>query len=333
MRISIQRAEFVGHLSLGAFTSMLKLIPGPIRGFLSLLGYTLNTFFWCTFLFSVALLKAVIPHRGWRRHCSRILNWIASRWIAVNNLNLKLMNTIRWDIRGLEALRAGNWYLVVSNHQSWVDILILQRIFHRRIPFLKFFIKQELIWMPVLGLAWWALDFPFVKRYSRSVLERKPHLKGKDLEITRKACRKFREIPVSIMNFAEGTRFTPAKHRRQRSPYAHLLRPRSGGIAFVLSAMGEQMTSILDVTIVYPQGAVSFWDMLCGRLQSVVVRVREIPVTDKFRGDYFNDDDYRQWFQEWLNHLWLEKDARIATILSNARSKESRQPESFRQAA
>jgi 1-acyl-sn-glycerol-3-phosphate acyltransferase len=312
---------------------MLTLIPGPLRGLIALTGYTVNTFFWCFFLFIVALLKAIVPHRGWRRHCNRILNWIAARWIAVNNLNLQVMNSIRWDIRGLEALRAGNWYLVLSNHQSWVDILVLQRIFHHRIPFLKFFIKQELIWMPVLGLAWWALDFPFVKRYSRAVLQRKPHLKGKDLEITRRACRKFREIPVSIMNFTEGTRFTTAKHRRQQSPYTHLLRPRSGGIAFVLGAMGDQMTSILDVTIVYPQGAVSFWDMLCGRLKDVVIRVREIPVTNKLQGDYFNDDTYRSWFQEWLNRLWLEKDARIATILSKARTKEQQTPTSYQQAA
>lgn len=312
---------------------MLNMIPGPIRGLASLAVYTLNTLFWCLFLFLAALLKFIVPLAGWRRQCNRVLNLIATRWIAVNNLNLQVMSNIRWDIRGVEALRAGNWYLVLSNHQSWVDILVLQRIFHRRIPFLKFFIKQELIWMPVLGLAWWALDFPFVKRYSRSVLARKPHLKGKDLEITRKACRKFRDIPVSIMNFAEGTRFSRAKHRRQKSPYTHLLRPRSGGIAFVLGAMGEQMTSILDVTIVYPQGAMSFWDMLCGRLKEVVVRVREIPVTEKFQGDYFNDERYRAWFQDWLNQLWVEKDARIAAIKAKKKAGETPQSDMLRKAA
>jgi 1-acyl-sn-glycerol-3-phosphate acyltransferase len=311
---------------------MLDMIPGPLRGLIALAGYTLNTLFWCMLLFAVALLKALVPIKGWRQQCSRLLNMIAARWIAVNNLNLKIMNAVQWDVRGTEALRAGNWYLVLSNHQSWVDILVLQRIFHRRIPFLKFFIKQELIWMPFLGLAWWALDFPFVKRYSRAVLKRKPHLKGKDLEITRKACRKFKEIPVSIMNFAEGTRFTRSKHRKQKSPYTHLLRPRSGGIAFVLGAMGEQMTSILDVTIVYPQGAVSFWDMLCGRLKKVIVRVREIPVTEKLRGDYFNDDAYRAWFQDWLNRLWLEKDARMAAITAKADPANGRKAD-FSQAA
>ena len=165
------------------------------------------------------------------------------------------------------------------------------------------------------------------------MLKRKPHLRGKDLEITRKACRKFREIPVSIMNFTEGTRFTHDKHRRQKSPYGHLLRPRSGGIAFVLNAMGEQMTSILDVTIVYPQGTPSFWDMLCGRLKEVIVRVREIPVTDQLQGDYFNDEAYRAWFQNWLNRLWLEKDARIAAILAKARTHNRQTADAFQEAA
>ncbi len=67
-------------------------------------------------------------------------------------------------MQGVDSLHQRGWYLVSSNHQSWVDILVLQRIFHGRIPFLKFFLKQELIWVPVIGLAWWALDFPFMKR-------------------------------------------------------------------------------------------------------------------------------------------------------------------------
>lgn len=188
--------------------------------------------------------------------------------------------------------------------------------------------------MPVLGLAWWALDFPFVKRYSRETLASNPHLKGKDLEITRKACRKFCDIPVSIMNFAEGTRFTRTKHQRQKSPYTHLLRPRSGGIAFVLNAMGDQMASILDVTIVYPRGgAPSFWEMLCGRLQEVIVRVREIPVTEELRGDYFNDPAYRSRFQAWLNQLWLEKDARIGAIQAKAQANNRRSTDAFQRAA
>ncbi len=292
-----------------------NIILANLRGMFALSVYTLNTLFWCVFLFAVAILKLIVPVEGFRCRCSAVLSFFAVRWIAVNNFNMHLISRTRIRARGIEALRAGNWYLVVSNHQSWVDILVLQNIFHRRIPFLKFFIKKELVWMPVLGLAWWALDFPFVKRYSRQTLARKPHLRGRDIEITRKACTKFCQLPVSIMNFVEGTRFTPAKSRRQQSPYRHLLRPKCGGIALVLNTMGAQMTSILDVTIVYPQGAPRFWDLLCGRLEEVRVHVREIPIHRVPQGDYFNDDDFQRVFQEWVNDLWLEKDTRIQITL------------------
>jgi len=286
-----------------------------LRGLSALTVYTLNTIFWCSLLFPVALLKALVPHAAWRRRCGVVLHFIAVRWIAVNNWNMRLISRLRCKAKGREALRAGNWYLVLANHQSWVDILVLQNIFYRRIPLLKFFIKKELIWMPLLGLAWWALDFPFVKRYSRETLARKPHLRGRDLAITRKACAKFRQIPVSIMNFAEGTRCTPAKQRRQDSPYRHLLRPKSGGTALVLNAMGDQLTSVLDVTIAYPQGAPRFWDMLCGRVNEVRVHVQELPIRKIPHGDYFENVDDRLRFQEWLNNLWEEKDRRLEALL------------------
>ena len=297
-----------------------RLVPAPLKGVLSFLGFIVNTIFWVIPLFITAFFKLVIPLPAWRKLCDVALNWLAGNWIAVNNLNLRLVGGTRWDVRGLEGLRTDAWYLVVANHQSWVDILVLQKIFRRRIPFLKFFLKKELIWVPVLGLAWWALDFPFMKRYSYSFLKKHPHLKGKDIEITRKACKKFESIPVSIMNFMEGTRFTAGKHRKQKSPYKHLLRPKSGGIAFVLSAMGTQLDSILDVTIVYPQGVGSFWDLICGRIGEIRVQVRLVPITEELRGDYFNDPVFKRRFQAWLNDRWACKDEQIDLLLRQSLS-------------
>ncbi len=222
---------------------------------------------------------------------------------------------IRWDVDGLENLKRNEWYMVLSNHQSWVDILVLQRVLYRKIPFLKFFLKKELIWVPLLGLAWWALDFPFMKRYSQAFLKKHPNLKGKDLETTRKACEKFKSIPVSVMNFAEGTRFLSTKHKLQRSPYKNLLRPKAGGMAFVFQAMGEQLHSIVDVTIAYPEGAKSFWQFLCGRVSEIKVSVKSYPLSRELLGDYFNDSEYRERFHEWLNTLWEEKDRQIEQML------------------
>ncbi len=293
---------------------MLRFLPGPVRGVLSLLLYTFNTVFWTSFLFSIVLMRAIIPIKAWQRMCSRMANAVAENWISFNNLNQKITGSISLDVQGTESLKRSEWYLVLANHQSWVDILILQRIFNRKIPFLKFFIKKELFWFPILGQAWWALDFPFIKRYSHSFLAKHPHLKGTDMEITRKACRKFKTIPISIMNFVEGTRFSRSKRDRQQSPHTHLLKPKAGGASFVLSAMEGRIHQILDVTIDYSEGPRTFWAFVCGRIQRATVRVRSLPVTEDLVGDYAEDRAFRVHFQHWLNELWHEKDCLIQEL-------------------
>ena len=297
---------------------MLNFLPGPVKGALSFLFYLINTMVMCTFIFMVALVKFAVPHPSCRVACDRLLIVISTAWISINLFNSRLFNRIVWDIRGVDALEMEGWYLVLSNHQSWMDILVLQTVFHGRIPFLKFFLKKELIWVPFLGLAWWALDFPFMRRYSRTFLEKHPHLKGKDLESTRKACEKFKALPISIMNFVEGTRFTRAKHGAQKSPHRYLLKPRAGGVAFVLGAMGENIHRIVDVTIVYPQGADSFWGFISGRVKHIIVDVNSMPVSEQMVGDFFNDALFRERFCQWLNGLWQQKDDTIHRLLGHA---------------
>lgn len=294
---------------------MLKTVGYNLRGTVSVLVYFFNTVFWFIPIFILSLLK-LPPIAWWRRIVSYPLDACATAWIGVNNLNQRLLSNTRWTVNGISALKPDDWYLVVANHQSWVDILVLQRIFNRKIPFLKFFLKQQLIWVPVLGLAWWALDFPFMRRYSKSFLAKNPHLKGKDMETTRKACEKFKSKPVSIMNFVEGTRFTGAKHERQQSPFTHLLKPKAGGIAFVLSAMGEQLHKLIDVTIDYPDGVPSFWDFVCGKVREIRVSVAVMPIKEIIEGGFFNDTYFsdpaqKARFQQWLNERWKAKDAQL----------------------
>lgn len=294
---------------------MLKYLPGPFRGCLSLLLYILNTILLTTPLLIIAVFKFVIPVGIWRKRCDAVINWMAGSWIAINNWNIRFTNPARWDVHGIDGLDKNGWYMVVANHQSWLDILVLQKIFHGKIPFLKFFLKKELIWVPFLGLTWWALDFPFMKRYTKSFLKKHPHLKGKDVEITQKACAKFKNMPVSVMNFLEGTRFTPEKSSRQQSPFAHLLKPKAGGIAFVLAAMGEQMHQMLNVTIAYPGGIRNIWQFLCGNVKEIRVRVESLPIDPELIGDYFTDKKFRVTFQNHLNVMWAEKDALLATLM------------------
>jgi 1-acyl-sn-glycerol-3-phosphate acyltransferase len=220
-------------------------------------------------------------------------------------------------VRGLDGLDPQAWYLVIANHQSWVDILALQSVLNRRIPFLKFFLKQQLRWVPVLGLAWWALDMPFMKRYSRAELERQPTLRGTDLATTRRACERFRDIPTSVINFVEGTRFTLAKQAASASPYRHLLAPRAGGVAFVLAAMRTTLKELLDVTIAYPAGVGGLWALCSGRVVHIVIEVERRPLeTWLSEGDYSADPAFKARFQAWLAALWSAKDARLARLLA-----------------
>lgn len=287
-----------------------------VRGAMVLAVLALNTVFWAVPIYLTALLKLFVPVRSFRRACDGVLNGCANAWVGVNNLSQRIFCNIRWRVQGLETLQRKDWYLVVANHQSWVDIPVLQKVFYRKIPFLKFFLKKELFWVPVLGQAWWALDFPFMKRYSRGFLEKHPHLKGRDLEITRRACEKFKTLPVSVLNFLEGTRFTTAKHEKQNSSFKHLLKPRAGGIAFALSSMGEHLNRFIDVTIAYPGGAGTIWDFVCGNIRDIRVQIRSLPITPEMLGDYFNDENFRLAFQNWVNALWEQKDRCMEELVS-----------------
>jgi 1-acyl-sn-glycerol-3-phosphate acyltransferase len=294
---------------------MLNFLPAPLLGFLSVTLIMANTLFWVTFLFPTAIIKLILPLPAIRRVASAVAIWIAENWVGTNRKIFDLVQRTDWRVQGAETLRYGGWYLVLANHQSWVDIFVLQYIFHRQIPFLKFFIKQELFWFPVMGLAWWALDFPFMKRYSKAYLKRHPEMRGKDLETTRQACEKFKDNPTSVINFVEGTRLTPAKSRQQNSPYAHLLKPKAGGVALVLGAMGHMLNSIVDVTIYYPAGSPTFWDFLSGRVPAIEVLVQERPNPPQFIGrDYTQDDAFREEIQAWVRDLWQEKDALLASL-------------------
>ncbi|UTL90769.1 acyltransferase [Pseudomonas fluorescens] len=286
-----------------------------LTGILTTILLLLNTLVLICPLLVFALLKLVLPGRG-RDYASWAVMWVAETWSEIDKAIFALCIPTQWDIRGVENLRTDTSYLAVSNHQTWVDIPALIESLNRRTPFFKFFLKKELIWVPLLGLAWWGLDYPFMKRYSKAFLEKHPELKGKDLEITKAACELFKRQPVTVVNYLEGTRFTEAKHREQQSPYRYLLKPKAGGVAFVLAALGEQLDALLDVTIVYPGNqAPGFWALLNGSINRVIIdiQVRELDPA-LWDGDYENDPAFRQTVQAWVNQLWLEKDQRIEQL-------------------
>jgi len=295
---------------------MLNFLPSKVVGAIAGFLLVLNVIFWIVILFVFSIPKILIPWPPLLKIINKILQWIGENWIACNSGWMWLTQKTRWDVQGAQNLNHDGWYMVVSNHQSWVDILVMQHLLNRKIPILKFFIKRELIKVPLMGFAWWALDYPFLYRHSSEYLKQHPEQAGKDFEATRKACEKFATIPTSVMNFLEGTRFTPAKHDKQKSEYKYLLRPKSGGLALALNVLGEKFSSMLDITIVYPDGIPGLGDFLCGKVKRITVRMRtiEIPKT-LLKGDYENDQAFRDSMHHWVQELWREKDKQIQALM------------------
>lgn len=297
---------------------MLNFLPKIVLGILNAILLTLNVVVCCGPLFAVSIFKLILPFKTTRKIIDPIIIVIAEFWISCNKGWMNLTQKTRWQVQGADNLDYKGWYLVNANHQSWVDILVLQYVLNRKIPLLKFFLKQELIWVPIMGLAWWAMDFPFMKRYTCEYLEKHPEKKGQDLKTTQQACEKFEVIPTSVMNFLEGTRFTQSKHDKQKSPFRHLLKPKAGGIAFVLEAMNGRFTHILNATIVYPKGIPSFWQFMCGKVTDITVHIENTPIpADLIKGDYNNDAEYRERFQKWVHQLWEDKDRKIDGLLQH----------------
>ncbi|GJK05109.1 acyltransferase [Klebsiella pneumoniae] len=262
------------------------------------------------------LIKLLVPIPAVWRSISVFCNFMMYCSCEGLALLLHLNPWLKWDVEGLEGLNKKNWYLLISNHHSWADIVVLCVLFRKHIPMNKYFLKQQLAWVPFIGLACWALDMPFMRRYSRSYLIRHPERRGKDVETTRRSCEKFRAHPTTIVNFVEGSRFTEAKKHETRSPYDNLLPPKAAGIAMALNVLGSQFDKLLNVTLCYPENNTKpFYDMLSGRLTRIVVRINLVPIGEELHGDYVNDKNFKRGFQRWLNGLWEEKDRQLTDIM------------------
>lgn len=276
------------------------------------LTLTLNTLFWGLLIYLLLPFKYLTPKGSTRRKIDGAMVWAAESWVQFNSAVLDTIHQIDWQVSDSTHLDPDKSYLVVANHLSSVDIVVLQKVFNRRIPFLRFFIKRQLFYVPVIGGVWWALNFPFMNRYSREYLKNHPEKRSTDFESVRRSCEKLRGQPVTILNFIEGTRFTEEKRVAQKSKFKNLLTPKAGGIGTILGLMGDQFDAIVDVTIFYPKGAPSLWDLLCGRCKQVRVSVRQLPVPQEIvNGNYQTDAEIKTLTQNWVGALWEHKDEQL----------------------
>ncbi|HET7435132.1 MAG TPA: acyltransferase [Thermoanaerobaculia bacterium] len=294
-------------------------MPGPLRAAIVALLLIANTAIWGTLIVLFTPVKFLVIGGEPRRRIILLLAWFAERWVAGNDAIFDRMLTTRWEIEGVDTLRHDAHYLIISNHISWVDIFVLFRVFRQAgAPFIRFFLKHALIYSPIVGQACWALEFPFMRRYSPEYLAKHPEKRGEDLETTRIACRRYRDVPVAILNFVEGTRFSREKLEDQQSPYKHLLRPRVGGISFVLASLGEQLDAVFDMTIVYPGHETTMYDFAANRIDRIVVRARRVAVPPHFISPAATEPGpVRDELKEWIEEIWREKDVLIDGIVQS----------------
>ena len=284
---------------------------GTLRGAISMAWISIHTTLWCVPLYLMGCVRLAMPNGKARIGIGSLMDRIIDGWVASNRLLVWALRLSVIDARFGDAggLRRDGWYLVVSNHQSWVDIIVLQNTLLGRIPPLKFFTKRELIWVPLVGVAMWFLGFPYVRRYGRERLAQNPELAEHDRNATLKASQGFAERPTSVLSFLEGTRFTEAKHAAQSSPYRHLLRPKAGGLSYVATALGGRAPSLVDMTIHYHGGVPGFWDFLCGRCRRIDVTVDTLAVPEPLT---HTGSDRREVLNRWVDGLWQAKDRRVA---------------------
>lgn len=296
---------------------MFKQVAESLMVILRVLALLLNLIVMAIFMLYPVLILKIIFHYipPLRNFFGHVMVWLVEQWTRNNNLIMDMLMNMEWDIQIEGDLERKKSYLAVANHQAWVDILVMQRVYSGKAPLPRFFIKHSLIYLPILGLAWWGLDMPFMKRHSKEYLAKYPEKKGKDMEATIKACQKFKHTPVTLINYVEGTRFTQAKYLKQQSPYKHLLKPKSGGVAFAIEAMDGAIKEYIDTTIYYPSGEFSFGDFLLNRVKKVVVRVTVHDIPSELLGiDYQNNADDKAKFQAWVSQKWQEKDDQLSAL-------------------
>ena len=283
-----------------------------LRGLFTMSLIIVSTVVICIPLFAMALV-ALLASQALRRRIRLGLDRCIVWWTGFNRWHIGAFNLthIKTDWPQQDQASTQSWYLVMCNHQSWTDIIVLQTVLHGRIPPLKFFTKQELIWIPFLGIAMYLLGFPYVKRASKSAIEKNPKLRTADRDAVIRACERFREHPSSVLNFTEGTRFTPQKHAQQQSPYKNLLNPKVGGLNYVITGLEDKLHEVIDVTIRYPLGVPSFWMLMQGRCRQVEVEIEHLAVPQNII-----DPDpaaQRAKLAHWLDERWQQKDQRLET--------------------
>lgn len=283
---------------------------------MAVLGFiVVNLSLWLCPLMVLVLLKWLIPAARFRRGVDGAMAWVYRSAVQCDSWVLFGLMDIRLEVEGMADRYTGDFYLVIANHQSWSDIFILQHLFNRKAPVLKFLVKKELIFMPLVGLICWAYDYPFLHRRSHKSDPNSSGVSKTDRETLNRSLGRFLGSTASIINFAEGTRYSPAKARKQGSPFRHLLKPRAGGLNAIFQMVGTRLDAVVDVTLAYDAETASFWRFIGGGIRRVKIHAETL-----VPGEILHDGEGPQegsplgMTAEWINERWALKDRVLSRL-------------------
>ena len=258
--------------------------------------------------------RGIIPLKSFKIFLAKISNIIGDITVYGLKLIMLLMHGKNITVINDQDFDENEWYMAMSNHQSWADIFILLTVANYKLPLLKFFMKKELWWIPFVFLANKTLNMPFVNRHTKKEIEKNPSLRTLDYENTLKSCKRFLRTPSTIFSYAEGTRFTNDKHIQQGSKYKNLLEPKIGGMATALSAM-PNINTLVDYTLVYKSKKRDAWSFAKGDMKQAKVLVSKYKIPENLKNkNYLNDKSYRDEFKDWIEGIWAEKDKKIEEL-------------------
>lgn len=275
------------------------------RGAVSFTILACYTLIGCILVYLLALAQLLCPIPRWRKQLRGANDEVITAWVLLNEQMCRVFRWIRIETNLSDTLAPrNNWWLIVSNHQSWADIVIVQIVLRKLAPPIKFFTKRELIWVPFLGFGLWLLRFPYVRRGKREPTQSRQQLHKKNRHELQRAAVQFHERPISLLLFLEGTRHTPKKHANQAPSFRYLLRPKLGGLAFSLEALANEVNHLVNVTINYRGKVPGFWNFVCGRCTQVDVLVETIPITETLKKDLNGE----------VTKMWRAKDEVLAEL-------------------
>ena len=289
---------------------MIKSGKKILRGIFLALMLIVNGIVFPICLLSTIAVNSLIKLPRSRQRCRLVMNELYHTWVELNYAVIQWLPT-KWTVSGHEQLSPEKNYLVIANHRSWLDILVIQCVLNRRTTHNMFILKDGLRWLPFVGWVCWAMDYPFVKRVTPAQVRKNPALKYHDRDSINQACERIKQQPFTLVNFLEGTRFSESKQQKQQSPYQNLLSPNAAGAALTFNALSEDISAVLDITLIYDQKNISFWHFLQGKLNHLQVRVTTIDPNQLSRGDFMQDREYRKAFRQELNQIWANKDNQL----------------------